>query len=312
MSAYQNWTRGYAKQLVQRELMDTTNKWFSDAELNMYVNDWQNELQQEFELVWGSATITTILNTLTLGTISPPMHRLEAVYFGTGTSSGYRLAGRLLQDLERANTEWRNATANTPREVIQYDSQTMIVWPPLSQTGTFIFEYPTILSFNNDSTPISLPAWTQWSLKPYVCWKCYLRPGPTNDPRRAQRYLAQFLKAKARIRLLWDNFLPERFRKLKPAHHYEWDILHPPGAWDTGSNALGLSVYTSEVPAGPIDGVNATFTLNRAPTSLQLYVGGTLQTAGTNYTLSGATITFLAGSIPAAGSTMVAWLYYAY
>src|SRR5262249_34562373 len=51
----------------------------------------------------------------------------------------------------------------------------------------------------------------------------------------------------------------------------EWDILHPPPAWDTGSNALGLTLYTSEVPAGMIDGVNATFRLSRTPTTLQLY-----------------------------------------
>lgn len=57
----------------------------------------------------------------------------------------------------------------------------------------------------------------------------------------------------------------------------------------------------AEVPAGPVDGINFTFTLANVPspvTSLQLFRNGLLQKAGIDYTLSGKTITFLPGAIP--------------
>lgn len=308
MSAYTPWTLSTARTIIRRELMDPSAKWWSDSELNQYISDWQNELQQDYELVWGSSTVITALNTLTLGTIVPAMQRLEAIYY-IGTSSGdrgYRLSGRLLQDLEVMNHEWRNANADTPREVIQYDSTQLVVWPPLPQTGTFVFEYPQTLSFTGDSSTVSLPPWTQWSMKPYVAHRAYLRPGPTNDPKRALRYKAQYLREKQRIKLLWDNWLPERFRRLKPAHHYEWDIIHPPPAWAGSGATTSPDLYKSFVLSG-VDGLNTTFTLPISPTALKLFLNGLLLNQGSDFSLSGSTITFVAP--PQLGDLLVAWTF---
>jgi hypothetical protein len=312
MSAFSRWSRKDARDLVRRELMDTSAKWWSDTFLNNAIEDWQNDLQQEFELVWGSATITTAINTLTLSSITPSILRLEAVYYGTGTSSGYRLAGRNLQDLEVINTEWRDALGDTPRMVVQYDSTQMLVWPPLASQGTFIFEYPQALSFVDDTSTISLPPWTQWSLKPYVCARAYLRPGPTNDLTRTKRYEAQFQRSRQRVRELWDNYLPERYRKLKPANHYEWNILTPPPAWDTGrSSVSAFSMYASDVPVGVVDSLNKTFTLPYIVLDLKVFLNGLLQTSTVDYTwsasLGATTLTFL--NPPLLGDDLVVWVY---
>lgn len=80
----------------------------------------------------------------------------------------------------------------------------------------------------------------------------------------------------------------------------------------------GSSNYaTAETPSGTIDGVNGTFTLAHTPTDNPLLV---VQTAiqyngnpvGTNadFTISGSTITFAAGSIPSSGAWMLAWYHY--
>lgn len=65
-----------------------------------------------------------------------------------------------------------------------------------------------------------------------------------------------------------------------------------------------------EIPAGVINGVNATFTLANAPIagSQHLYKNGIRQTpgAGNDYTIAGATITFLAGNIPQTGDNLLA------
>jgi hypothetical protein len=65
----------------------------------------------------------------------------------------------------------------------------------------------------------------------------------------------------------------------------------------------------SEIPVGVINGVNTVFGLASAPTpalSLMLFLNGLLQTAGgVDYTLAGATITYVAA--PAAISKHIAW-----
>jgi hypothetical protein len=66
----------------------------------------------------------------------------------------------------------------------------------------------------------------------------------------------------------------------------------------------------SEVPAGTIDGNNVTFALVNAPApalGLKLYKNGVLLSQGTDYTLSGSTITFTSATVtPQPGDSLVA------
>jgi hypothetical protein len=70
----------------------------------------------------------------------------------------------------------------------------------------------------------------------------------------------------------------------------------------------GHTHVCGETPTGAIDGSNATFTLAQAPSpaaSLLLFLSGLLQSPGGNdFTLSGATITFV--DPPASGSALLA------
>ncbi len=71
----------------------------------------------------------------------------------------------------------------------------------------------------------------------------------------------------------------------------------------------GPGFTDGETPAGLINGSNAVFTLTAPPvpdTSLALYRNGLLQKLSVDYTLSGNTITFAAGSIPQAGDVLAA------
>lgn len=66
----------------------------------------------------------------------------------------------------------------------------------------------------------------------------------------------------------------------------------------------------SEVPSGTVDGVNATFTLANTPTggTVTLHKNGVRQLAGAgnDYTISGTSVTFLAGNIPQVGDNLLA------
>lgn len=92
---------------------------------------------------------------------------------------------------------------------------------------------------------------------------------------------------------------------------------------ESAHEAMGLSGNThshpggahthvwNEVPTGLLDGANGAYTLAGAPNpaaSLLLVRNGLVMRAGTgnDFTLSGATITFAQGNLPAAGDTLLA------
>lgn len=74
----------------------------------------------------------------------------------------------------------------------------------------------------------------------------------------------------------------------------------------SGTLTTVVRLIDDETPAGTLDGVNAAFTLAQTPVtgSLKLWVNGVRQVAGTHYTLSGNTITFLAGYLPESGDLL--------
>lgn len=329
---YTVWSRSDYKAAIRREMMDTSTRWWADGELNYYLDQWLQEIQQEFEFTWGISTLTvgtvtaSLTNTITnsIGTFTyttppqlvlatsiftPPMLRNEAVYY-----NGFRLSGRNLQDLEVGNPTWRGDLGNgtssptdvtnpyvydTPRAAVMYpDSQNILIWPcPQPPTGTssnvFVFEYPVNLVFGSDGGTSGLPVWTQWCAKPWVCMKLYQRPGPINDARKAMRYKAQYERAHLRVRRMWDSFMPERYRRLQPGQHYEWEILTPPPAWDVGTNTAsginqGFIVYLLPTNVGAVITIPA---IQTPINSCQLYLNGLLLTTGVDFTRSGVVIT---------------------
>jgi hypothetical protein len=64
----------------------------------------------------------------------------------------------------------------------------------------------------------------------------------------------------------------------------------------------------SETPSGTPDGANAAFVLSQAPNppeSLLMYRNGLLMKSGLDFTLSGNTVTFVAGAIPQTGDVLM-------
>ena len=89
-----------------------------------------------------------------------------------------------------------------------------------------------------------------------------------------------------------------------------------PGSSDTllasyryGGTLAGVTFVDAETPSGSINGVNTTFTLATTPSSpgsVHIYLNGLRMSPGVDYTISGSTITFLAGSTPQTGDVLVA------
>ncbi len=81
-------------------------------------------------------------------------------------------------------------------------------------------------------------------------------------------------------------------------------------AGPAGSGSIGvLPTNTKETPAGAVNGTNPTFTLSVTPLSafaVDVHLNGILETPSVDYTISGATITFLPVAIPQTGDILQA------
>jgi len=76
------------------------------------------------------------------------------------------------------------------------------------------------------------------------------------------------------------------------------------------SGSTTASFSDAETPGGAVNGSNTTFTLANTPGAAQaltLYRNGILQANGTDYTLSGQTVTFGSHSVPQTGDIVVAY-----
>jgi hypothetical protein len=229
------WTGVQIEAMVRRELMDPTGTtaWsWNTAEIQLYINDWQNLLQDRFEMVWGSSTyiVTGGTSTITLTNVASNMLRLGNIWW-----NGYRLAGRDKEEIEILERDWRAAQPGVPEAVYQDDINSVSLWPtpdPTSgtttdgtSTNTMVFEFPVVTTFNTNTDTMSIPAWTKYSAVNYVCYRAYMRPGPQQDLNRSQRYRAKFVKQGIRIRTMWDQYLPDKPPSLRFGKRYEAGIL---------------------------------------------------------------------------------------
>jgi hypothetical protein len=70
----------------------------------------------------------------------------------------------------------------------------------------------------------------------------------------------------------------------------------------------GVGFVDQVTPTGSINGVNTVFTLSQSPSpsaSLTVFLNGLLMSAGVDYTLSGAAITFASASVPQTGDILL-------
>jgi hypothetical protein len=108
-----------------------------------------------------------------------------------------------------------------------------------------------------------------------------------------------------------DQYTRHRLRRLLRS-------LGPNTAWggllfESGDSLVqgGAGTWTTETPAGTVDGSNTLFTLAHLPlTPVVVTVNNVVRVLNTNYVSAGAIINFLSGSVPQIGDAVAA--YYSY
>lgn len=220
MAFTDKWSRATILTACRRELSDPSARFWSDADLNNYISDWQQDLQGQFEFVWGSATLTSTATSVTLSTLSPAMLRLDAVYL-----NGTRIIPKSKQDMEEFSRDWRVNTSGTQATIAyQNDERDLVFWPLNTATKTLVFEYPIVTTFAASTSTMQIPAWTRYSAINYVAYHALLSEGPANSPDKALRYKRRWQNNLKQFTSIKANYLPDRALKLKPNQDYAKDL----------------------------------------------------------------------------------------
>lgn len=238
MALYTAWTLNQIRTTVRRELLDPTGKWWTNEELNQYINDWQETLQSQYEFVWSISTLTFTSTTtkFTLSTVCPNVMRVDGVWYtngGTDTSTG-RLSPRSMADLDTFQRNWRGTAAAAgipPIIVYQENAQTISFWPPPAGTGTAYFEYPVLCTMTAGTSTMQIPPWARYSVIPYVTYRAYARFGPNQDIPKAARRRRAWERQLRLIRRFYDGYFPDKAEMLRPGRKWAGQILRAKPAW---------------------------------------------------------------------------------
>jgi len=216
---------------VRREVMDSGTLWVSAAELNQYIEDWQDELQNKLELVWTTATFTnTGSATLTMTDVATDVQRVDAIYW-----ENRRLLEKSKDSLEQeVGLNWRAASTSTaPLVYYMNDSASVSFWPPpdSSLEYTLIFEYPPVLTFAATTNTHMVPAWTKYTATTYGAMRVFQRRGALFNSDKFLRYKALWEKQLERLRVLKQNYFPKRSWSTIPGKtKYETDMYDLQGS----------------------------------------------------------------------------------
>jgi hypothetical protein len=173
----------------------------------------------------------TTLNTVVLSNVIPDMLRLDAVYFtlgGTSTST-YRIPPRSVEDLDTLKRGWRTDDVGVqPIALYQESVDTVGFWPNISNTGTFVFEYPQVVTLSTDTSTLAVPAWTKYDVVPFCMYKALTRFGPNQNVARANLYLREHVENLEMFKDMWNRYFPKSSSTLRPVRKWGSQILNPP------------------------------------------------------------------------------------
>jgi hypothetical protein len=287
--------------------MDAAARWWTNAELNSYIESWQDKLQCEFEFDRGYAVSTLTASTSLVNFTSEgitDIGRIDAIY-----CNQMRLTPTSQYELEELNRDWRATAERGPGVFVPMSHDEILLWPPVGTAGAYLeLEYPTAPTFVEDSSASIIPGYTRYSAIDYICYRAYLRPGVNNNLNRALRRKAQFDQKLGIIRSIKQAAPATREYHFKPASRYEYDILKARRR-SPAVPAVTISLHNDEIPGGAVNGTNSSFTLTYAPAptiSLKLSVDGIGLKQSTHYTLSGTNVTFVSAFIPISGQAIFA------
>ncbi len=259
-------TLAQLRTMCRNMLMDPNARVWDDATLNSYINDWQTDIQNELELVWGMGiAVTTDTSTSFPYTyLATDIQRMDALYWNQQL-----LTPRNTEEMFQLKPDWLTTSERSPGVVVPVDNFNFTLWPPPSASGNFLYgEYVRTLTLTNDSDTCELPTWTIFSCPYYVAANAYAKDGPVNDINKFRIYRSLYQQRLVKLKSLKSHYTPQHYWSLAPAGRLQADVLLARRRGpDTPMPPIGFHYHAEETPTGTINGTNTSFTLANTPTT---------------------------------------------
>jgi len=290
MPSYQKPTRAEMIASVRRQLADPTGRWWSDSQLAGYVEAWQTDINNKYEFIVSTATVT-----MTGSEFNVPTDCQRVTWVLTTATNGtlYTIPPTSESVLSRVSSEWRFEWGYEPGAWVQTTASTIQVWPAQLANRVFEVEYTKKFLLPNDATQVGVPAFCKWHGVCEVMRRAYLALGPNYDLKRSLRWKARASKWERLIGKIQNSrWGAVKYPSLKPSTtQWEAKIVRPSIVISELHMPSTSSYGTIVIPTGNMDGSNVTFTLPTIPVLLILVVNGLVLHEGVGYTRSGTVLT---------------------
>lgn len=197
-------------------------RFWADATLDSWINDWSRETQHELGLVVSSATYVTTAtdSSYQYSVFGTDIVRPNFVFWDTR-----RLVPRNREDLAQLNVDWVTSTNSSPTTIIPVDDDTFEVYPTPTGTGTIYVEYIPELALATATDTTSIPTWATFTCPFYVAFRAYRADGPLNDLNKSNIYKSLYIQKLTKLKSICAHTTPSHFPGLVPGGHFQSDVL---------------------------------------------------------------------------------------
>jgi hypothetical protein len=200
------------------QLADPSGRWWTDEQLIGYIQDWQDELNNHFEWVHTTYTLTATGSSVTLPSGERVVYvRQEGVHLPI-TDEGV---------LREVDPSWREKTSEYASAYVQYTPLELVPYPSLTAKRVWEIEQVTLPTLTTLTSTITVPAWVKWSCVPYVCMRAYTIVGPNHDLQKVARYKAKMKKWEQIFASVANKMWGTRYPRLKMGGYWERRLVRP-------------------------------------------------------------------------------------
>lgn len=169
-------TRLQIRGLIRRRLGETTAAFWTDTELNDWINFGCKDIAFRAKCIRSETTFNSVLDTLeyTLSSVIPNVVSINEIYFKQSGSTWVKLDPTNRTDLDFEDNGWRSASSSTPNKYF-YDREENIfgLYPPANSDNTGVnyvkvFYTKTHTDLTDDNSTPQVPEALQNAIVDYV------------------------------------------------------------------------------------------------------------------------------------------------
>jgi len=126
-------TRAEIRNKARKQLGETTSSFWSDTELNLWINDAVDDIAFRTRCLRTKSTMTAVVDTMeyTLSTYFPTARKFTEVYYKVSGDTWRKLEETDRKELDLENDGWLSASSGAPYKfAYDHEQDWFLIWPP--------------------------------------------------------------------------------------------------------------------------------------------------------------------------------------